>query len=117
MLVQLGKRKAADTVGGETEGGEERQDKMQTKAENGSFLENFVLGEGGERTGGINPFGFGVMGLGVCYPTERPSAEESIKLIHLALDQGVRFFDTVSLINLQYLNCSSNQNQLFPILN
>mmetsp|Transcript_16572 Transcript_16572/g.36244 ORF Transcript_16572/g.36244 Transcript_16572/m.36244 type:complete len:94 (+) Transcript_16572:263-544(+) len=34
------------------------------------------------------------MGLGVCYPSPRPSREQSVALIHLALDLGVRFFDT-----------------------
>jgi aryl-alcohol dehydrogenase-like predicted oxidoreductase len=43
---------------------------------------------------GSNPYGFGTMGLGVCYPVERPSRAVSIGLIHKAIHLGCRFFDT-----------------------
>jgi len=57
-------------------------------AENARIL--VPLGNSGLK---INPIGLGCMGMSAFYG-KRPSEEESIKVIHRALDLGVNFFDT-----------------------
>lgn len=44
----------------------------------------------------VDAIGFGTMGLGVLYPepARRPSREESIAMIHCAIELGCEFFDT-----------------------
>ena len=44
--------------------------------------------------GPLKPYGFGTMGLGICYPSDRPSFADGVALIHAALAEGCRFFDT-----------------------
>ena len=42
----------------------------------------------------VRAIGMGVMPLCINYPTPRPSRAEAIRVLHTALECGVRYFDT-----------------------
>lgn len=81
------KRKAADEVVKSNEKSENSIDEKSVK------FNEMIYSNTDDK---INSFGFGTLPLGVEYPDPfgRPSREEAIKLLHVAITYGVQIFDT-----------------------